>query len=361
MTVETKEEVKQDKAPWEQAYERDHVQPEESETEPEDKSQPEEDAAEPEKAEQEHAEESPETEEEQEEAPAEEEKSEEPASEEAKEEEPKEAGDQEDDKVREYAINNGMTFHDAKAEFTKAKAIAEKYQHDPLEMAKALRSQQAEYDKLRTKTEQEREEQNKFAYSVNPKLEVDHWVAENKPKIIDGYRKNNPARSADMSDDAILEVVGEQALASFSRWNDGQLQNIKVAASEKRDVLLKSLSDKDRRFLPDIKVVLDKTSDSMLLAKGFDFQHVVYWAKGMYYDRDIKLAEEKATKRATEQPKIVGAINGPKGAPKKPSSGNVASALSGWEKNRAREMYPSTMTDEECYKAYSELKNRKKK
>lgn len=348
-----------EKAPWELAFERDHAeQPEKPVPEPEKETptQPEEKPTEP-------AEETPSEETPEEESTEEDGDEEKPdtGTEKKEEDAPKPAGDEEDDKIRAFAIDNGLTFHDAKAEYVKIKNVMEKYKNDPVQLAKALRSSQTEYDRLRTKTEEERNEEKEFAFSPNPQLEVAQWVNANADKVVEGYRAKNPEQAAEMSDETILKVVYDQTLSNFTRWNEGQMNKIKTEAKTRRDGLLKSLPDKDKRFLPDIKVYLDRMPDTVLLKKGFDFKLIINAAKGQYYDQDIKAAEERAARRASEQPSIIGVSGGSKRASVKKEGQSAAGSLSTFEKKRARDMYPSTMSDEECYKEFLALKNRKKK
>ena len=261
--------------------------------------------------------------------------------------------------VNEWAIKNGMTTEEAKEDLAKTKAIIEKYK-SPEEIAKALRSTQSAYDKLRTEAKQEKEAEV-FKPSANPKLEVMTFVDANKDKLIENYRNNYPARTRDMEDDAILEEVSDKLLGEFNNWQSSQVKVVQQQAAQKREQLLAGLSEGARRFLPDIKAVLDKTADHVLISKGFNLQDIERWAKGSKYDADIKDAEERGYKRAMEQSRIVGVVPTASVA-SKPKVASTGISLGEYDKRRAKEMFGTTnMTEDEMYKEYAGLVKKNKK
>jgi hypothetical protein len=262
--------------------------------------------------------------------------------------------------INDWALKNSMTVEEAKEDLAKTKAIIEKYK-SPEEIAKALRSTQSAYDKLRVEASKEKAAEP-FRPSANPKLEVMTFVDSNKDKLVENYRKTYPAKTRDMEDDAILEEISDKLLGEFNNWQHAQIKVVQSEASTKREQLLSSLSESDRKFLPDIKAVVDKTADHTLLSKSFNLNDIVRWAKGSRYDADVKAAEERGFKRATESAKIVAIVPGGSGSGTKVKSNTGATNLSNYDKQRAKEMFGTTnMSEEDMYKEYSDLQKAKNK
>ena len=289
------------------------------------------------------------------------EKAEEVKPEEVVEEKPVEEKKEEpvDEKVvQEWAIKHGMTLAEATEDLAKTKSVVQKYK-SPEEMARALRQMQSQYDKI--KNEAGKTEDDQFKISSNPRIEVFEYVRQNQSDIVEKYRQNYPAKTRDMEDDAILEEVADKLLTGYEKFNQGQIKKLNDVATKRRDELLSSLEERDRRFLPDVKAVLDKTNDRVLVSKNFSLNDIVWWAKGQQYDKEIKAAEERGAKNEREKAKILGVV---------PSSRTESTApavkggtrLSEYEKRLAREMFSTTtFTDEEKYEAYAEVTKKSKR
>lgn len=264
-----------------------------------------------------------------------------------------------DEAVNEWALKNGMTTEEAREDLEKTKAIIKKYK-SPEEMAKALRSTQSAYDKARSEASKEKEAEP-FKPSANPKLEVMTFVDANKEKLIEQYRSTYPARTRDMEDDAILEEVSDKLLGEFNNFQNQQMKAMQQTAAQRREQLFAGLSESDRKFLPDIKAVVDKTEDYKILSKNFNMVDIVRWAKGAKYDADVKAAEERGYKRAKEDAKIVGIVSTGTTSAKVKTSGSSVS-LDAYDKRRAKEMFGTTsMTEEEMFKEYADLKKKNRK
>lgn len=264
----------------------------------------------------------------------------------------------EDKVVEEWAIKHGMTMAEAKEDLEKTKGVVQKYK-SPEEMARALRQMQSQYDKM--KNEAGKEEKDPYQISANPQLEVFEYVRTNATDIVEKYRQSYPARTRDMEDDAILEEVADKLLTGYKGWNDQRVKVLQTDASKRREELLSSLNERDRRFLPDIKAVIDKTSDKVIVSKGFNLDDIVRWAKGAEYDRAIKEAEERGARQEREKAKILGVVPSSRTETTSTAkSGGVR--LSEYEKKLAREMFSTTtFSDEEKYEAYAEVAKKKKK
>ena len=278
--------------------------------------------------------------------PSEEKPAEKPAEEEAKPAEGEEAKPKEEPKtpteeeqIQEHAIKNSLTFAEAKEELTQVKAVAEKYKGNPIEMAKALRSTQSAYDKLKAEAAKP-----KTVIQQDPRLEINQYVAQNKAKLVEQYRAKYPAKSDLMTDEAILEDVTEIASQRHAAWRQEEAQKIKASAGQKRESSLAEIPDADKRYIPDVKALLQRYSDAEVMDESFNVRDVIAWAKGQRFDDEVKAAEERGYKRGQEETKIIGAKTGAEGKPpaKKPES----TGLSDKQKARAHEMFPHDSPEE---------------
>ena len=272
-----------------------------------------------------------------------------------------------DKEVVDFALKVGLTVEDAREELSKIKSITEKYKNDPKELARALRSTQSGYDKLRTERDLIRQEaetlKNRPVAPISPEVEVRSHLEQNRDKIIEAYRTKFPAKSRDLEDDAIMEDVFDRTLNGYNSWKQQQQGLVQQQATKKREDLLNSISDADKYLLPDVKVVLEKTADTHLLSNNFNLTDIIYWAKGQRYDKALKDAEERGYKRAMEQPRIIAQVptattskSSPTKAPATPGE-----YLSNYDKQRALEMFDGTsLTEEEKYKEYYDLHKKKK-
>lgn len=273
----------------------------------------------------------------------------------------------EDEVIQDWAVKNNLTYAEAKEDLEATKGVIAKYKTSE-EIAKALRKTQSAYDKLRTESAKEKEAQEEFKISENPQLEVDNYFEHGtlpngrsvKEAAVETYRRQFPNKSADMTDEAIIEEQKYQATQRFMAWQGEKVKEMKSLAGRKREDLLSTLAEADRRFVPDVKVILDGTDDRTILNKNFNLKDIVYWAKGQRFEDEIKKAEERGYKRALENPKIVGQ-KVTQSAVSKPKSASVPSVnLTADEKYRARQMF-DMMSEQEAYEAYAEVAKKRKK
>lgn len=270
---------------------------------------------------------------------------------------------QEDAYIAEYAKNSGLSVDDAKEEVAKLKAISKKYGDDPVKLAKAYREVQSGYDKLKVQASSNINPAV-AAIAANPRSYVMGEVKKNAPKLIEEFRAQNPARTRDMDDEQVTEEIVERGTLTIK----GQIKEFEIQlkreSSNKRDEFINSVSDKDRRFLPKIKEVLEMLPDYQVVGKDFRFDDLVDWARGKSVDALIKEAEDRVHKQyASKDRKIVGEIS------KSPQTTKVkqtpeqskSNGMSKWQKDQALQMYASAnMTDDEKFEAYLELNKKKK-
>lgn len=259
--------------------------------------------------------------------------------------------------INDYAIKNNLTYAEAKDEITKTNAIIQKYKNDPVELAKALRNTQSAYDKTKAQLEQ------KPRTNVFHRLTDEQFIAQFKAhiskdseKVLENYRAKYPARTEMMTDEAIIEELADKGLAGYKQFADQKESEISVKATERRDELLNSLAEDEKRFLPDVKAVLAKTDNSTILHPDFEIRDIVHWAKGQRYDADIKEAEERGFKRGKESKVIIGAKTTETTSTSKKTTSSVGWAGTDEQKYRAEEMFPleDGYTPEKAYEMYKD-------
>lgn len=275
----------------------------------------------------------------------------------------KDTAQQEDAYITEYAKSSGLSVDDAKEEVGKLRAISAKYGNDPVKLAKAYREVQSAYDKQKV-TASSNVNPAVAAIAANPRSYVIGEVKKNAQKLIEEFRSENPARTRDMDDEQVTEEIVERGtLAIKHQIRDYEIQ-LKKDASNKRDEFIKSIPEADRRYLPEIKPVLEQLPDYQIIGKDFRFEDLVSWAKGKSVDRLVKEAEDRVRKEyENKDKKIVGEIS------KSPQTTKVKQAvetskgagLSKWQKDQALQMFASSpMTDDEKYDAYIDVTKKKK-
>jgi hypothetical protein len=260
-----------------------------------------------------------------------------------------------DKKITEHAEKHKMTYAEAKDDIEKTEEIIKQYKNDPAEMARAMRAKDREFNKLRLDAE-------KLAAKKEPVFkrksddEFRAWAREKvkaTPAAIENFRQKFPAKSENMSDEAIVEEVVEQGLAVYHEKAAEKEHEIRTAASKKRTELIDTIVEADRRFIPEVKALLLETDDESILSDGMDIQDALKWAKGSRYDADIKAAEERGFKRGKEQATIVGVKTGGTGG-SKPAKTDKSVSLSKTQKTRALEMFGTDYSEEKAYQMFQE-------
>jgi len=265
-----------------------------------------------------------------------------------------------DKKITAYAEKHKLTYAEAKEDIEKTEEIIKQYKNDPVEMARAMRNKDREYSKLRS----EAEKAKKAKEPVFQRMTDDQfreWARKKvseMPEYVEKYREKFPARSETMSDEAIVEEVVERELIIYGEKAGQKEREVKETAAAKRTEIIQSIAEADRRFIPEIKALLQETDDATVLSDGFNIQDALYWAKGKAYDADIKAAEERALKRLKEQPEIVGA----KGAGNSRPFGGKGVSLNKRQQDMAKAMFGSDYEDGKCFEMFKDMyKNELKK
>jgi hypothetical protein len=285
---------------------------------------------------------------------------EEESGEESEGDEPKDgkAPEDKDKQITEYAEKHKLTYVEAKDDLEKTAEIIKQYKNDPAEMARAMRNKDREYSKLRSEAEKAKEKKDPVFQRMTEDQFRD-WAknkqlkegSEHRQTVIDRYREKFPARSESMSDEAVIEEVVERSLMEYNEKAGVKEKEIKDTAASKRNELIASIAEADRRFIPDLKALLLETDDAAVLMNGDSLvQDALFMVKGRNYDADIKAAEERAMKRLKESPEIIGTKGGNGSKP----AGQKFTGMTEQQKNRAIEMYGADNSDEKCFEMFKD-------
>ena len=270
----------------------------------------------------------------------------------------------EDAYIAEYAKKSGLSIVDAKEEVERNRAILAKYNNDPIEVAKAYRLTQSAFDKLKAQADQNKQSVDPVAAQImaNPKGYVEGLLKQNAAKLIEEFRQDNPARSAILDDDAILEELRDRGVAQITQKLQEHHQRMSSEASKKREEYIASVSELDRQFLPEIRDVLSKLPDHQIVSPSFKFEDLTRWARGNHVEKLVKDAEERGYKRGLEKAKILGEVGratpSTKVKPKQESA--ISTSLTKYQQEQAKQMFGTAYDNEnDMFKAYLEVTTRK--
>ena len=213
-----------------------------------------------------------------------------------------------DEVINAYAIKHSITPAEAKEEIQADRAVLKNYK-TPEEMARAVRFSRSEADKLKKEVEKKQAKPVFVPLSDEQfKFQATEHITKEKDKHVNKYRKDYPAKSELMTDEAILEDIVDRGLIEYRSYAEKKSTEIIQTARAKKEQLLSAISDDDRKYIPAVKVVLDSTDPRQLLGEGFDIEDLLRHARGekKNYLAAIKEAEERGYKRGVEAPKILG-------------------------------------------------------
>lgn len=283
-----------------------------------------------------------------------------------KEEEDKKLQEQFDTDVKAYAVEHKVSEEEARADFESREKILEKYKSDPKQLALANLHLQRMYTKSQEAlkaVEEAKPLQHAKTASLEDYvklLEDGKIVWKDKPitkeQAISIYREQFPDIAEGLEDEAVVKLVAEKIKEGYLKSQENAIAERSSLAKEKRKTVLNSLSDNDKKYIPEIQPLLEKFPDAAILSDHFDVQDLVYHIKGKNYDRDLKELGDKEYKRGLAQAKIIGQRPGPtaQGSQKPKVKSKVT--LTEAQKKDALDKYDgTTFTDEEKYEAYAEL------
>lgn len=258
--------------------------------------------------------------------------------------------------IEDFALQSSLTLEEAEAQIAKDEATVNKYKNNPVELARALRQAQSYGDKAKAELDAVKKAGNNPPAPVlnNVKDYVEHQLEPIKDKVVESFKKEYPELCEDQTDNYIYGLIKKDAIDRTLKVMEENNSKLSSAAKEKRATIILGLSDQDKTYLPDIKAILDRTSDRQVMAKDYDIKDIIYWAKGKQIDKVVKDAEERGFKRGQEQAKILGEKT-PGSKTPQPSSGAKKPTLTDVQQERALNMFDvPSMSDQDKFDAYVE-------
>lgn len=268
--------------------------------------------------------------------------------------------------IETYARENSITVDDAKKEIEEISKVEEKYGKDSRKIAKANLNLQKMYTKAQEEMKAQREQfaiaqanvtiENVISDVIDKGLIKVNGKTATREMVIEEYRKQEPKLTENLDDESVLKLGANHIKTQFENKRSQAQVDLSIKAKDKRLNVLNILPESDKKYIPDIKPIVDKLNDQQVMSDAFSVNDLVLWAKGKNSDKDIKDAEERGYQRGLSSAKILGrkSETSPKGNPA-PSKTKGAPTLLDEDKQRAEEMYEGLeMTTEEKYIAYAE-------
>lgn len=271
-----------------------------------------------------------------------------------------------DDKIQAFAEKRVIAFVQAKEEMEASQALLAKYNNDPIEVARALRNTQSEYDKLKGQKQEQVQAPVRLLTDAELKVDIEKFYTEpdakgvtGKDKVLAKYRLDHPKRTDGMSDEAILEWATEDAMRNYKAGAPAIVEKSKREATDKRAKLLETVPKKDAKFLHDVKLILDATPDTVIMNPKYVVAGMLYYTKGQRYDADTAAEFQRGLKMGKEDPKILGQIGGDKGrggsgAQGASQQGKGTVVLNDDQKQRAYDQFPDN-TQEKAIESWIDV------
>jgi len=259
--------------------------------------------------------------------------------------------------IKEYSQKHGMPEDVARKVIEGEKAISEKYANDPKKLSRAYRHQQSEYSRIHEENKLLKEQVQ--ADFMNPPKVIlagkAYTQEEAQEVLIAAYRKEHQEQTEDLEDAEVWAIARKEIKSAYENERKERVSEQGRLAAQKKLELLTSLSESDdKKFLSEIKPILEQTSDAQILSSHFDLTDMLLWAKGKSYDKELKEAEERGFKRGQEQAKILGE-KPPVGGGTASAKKSEASKLSDSDMKRANEMFGDMgLTKEQIIEYYKE-------
>lgn len=161
-----------------------------------------------------------------------------------------------------------------------------------IELARAYRRLQQVKSELENKIKE-----NNSSFAGTPYVPEGHISVAGKlytkAEVVDWYRGQDDDR-AELSDEYCFKEACKEIKARVKKQLDYADEKNKNDALVKRTEILKNIPKEQSRFLPEIKYILGRVKDSVILSDSFQVDDVVTMAKGKMYDIDIAQAKKSA-------------------------------------------------------------------
>lgn len=257
--------------------------------------------------------------------------------------------------AKEYALEHGVTEKEALKQVEHFYNVRSKFKDDPKEMSKALYH-------LNAKLTQQAQE---LAAIKNAPKEGEVVIGgkklskdEFRDLLVEKYREAHRELTDDLDDDKVHALAKKEFDDRVRIESDKRSRHIQDAAEKKKQSILESLPEADKRFAKTIGTALSRVSTADLAAEDFSAEDYIAWARGQFYHSDMADAEKRGYERAMKEKKILGqkpenASGAGSGAPSKKGGG---AGLTPDEQDRALDMYKSsTVSDAEKFKMYEDF------
>jgi hypothetical protein len=266
--------------------------------------------------------------------------------------------------VRAYAKENNMTEEEIVSEIDAVKKVAEKYANNTFKTARANLHLQKAYSKATNELKELRDivdaPKEINATQIKNVIDNNQLVLEGqlvpKEKLIAMYRQNYPVIAENLSDEAVVELIA-QKVADVNKGNLTVASSaIAEKAKTKRAELLGKVSERGKKYLPEIKQVFDMISDRAIIQDGFNIAEVENMILGTKVADIERAAYERGLKEGKEKTRIIRIpISGSSGA-----KTSYSSRLSEADRDKAFAMFRD-LSEDEAIKAYLEVKPSMKK
>ena len=274
--------------------------------------------------------------------------------------------------IKAYATEHKVTEDEARTDLESIAKIQEKYKDDPKQLAKA----NLHLQRLYSKTEAEAKAQQEAAPVQEVTIEaVEKYLSDGKLVVngqrktkedtIDAYRAAYPDLTEDLEDEKVFKLAAKEWKQHVDRETAKAKTQVSIKAQEKRSSMYDSIPEADKRFIPDVKPIIEKLSDAQIAHDKFDINTYVLYVKGHNYDADVKKSTDemkafgaKEYKRGLQEAKILGTKSAPTGKP--PVKGTIPFTEA--QKKEAEAMYDSPgITKEKAYELYADYMKGEKK
>jgi hypothetical protein len=284
----------------------------------------------------------------------------------------------EDDAVKMFADKHKLSVDDARKELEHITKIKEKYKDDDKELPLAYLNIQRQNTKLSEDLKRHQEaapvksiEKLSDEDIVRDVIDTGKITIKGKPatreQILEAYRSSHQKQTENQDDEAVLCMVAGDIRQGLIHQKSSQLQEMKLKAKDKRIEVINAIPEKDKEFTEIVKELVSKHSDEAILSESFSVQDIIRWAKGEKYDDlvskhadEVKKAHDDGFAKGRENAKILGAKETV--TAKESSKGAKTVSLTDRQKKEALDMFDlPSMTDEEKYESYIEVKGLKQK
>jgi len=278
-----------------------------------------------------------------------------PETETGKEESPEDRDKRVNAEIDALAKEDKIPFHEAKKEYESIQKVKERYQDDPVKLAKTVLHERRAFERLvqQVKSAQLAAQFNFTDEGVN--YQGKKYTKEN---LVEQYRKSYPAETEGKENDVIYDF----AKIEFKNWVVDKTakdnRELKSAAKEKVSSMLSNLPEEVKKYSEEVSDVFNRFSAGMVADTEYDPQDVYDVVLGRHMKELIKEEGDRQYKRGLEKARVLGE----KGEAPKPKGGSGGGKkkspkihLTAKQKEEALEMYEGdAITDEKKFEYYME-------